>query len=632
MIGPVFAREVAVTPRRPRLYVYRAVYVAALFLLICTAWQIMWGTQVIRNVGDMARFGSLLFQVLAPLQLILLIFFAAFSSAAAVAQEKDRRTLILLLMTRLNNFELVLGKLLASLLPVLVMLSAAVPLFCLVVLFGGVSFVQVLRVFAVTTAAVLAAGSLGSTMALWREKTFQTLALTALILVAWMGAWAAVSAAGGQIEVGGRTLSDWAVAFDPIQAVLVAAQPWSAEKGGGPGWQVIAMFLFVALAVAVMLNAWAAWRVRVWNPSREIQSGGGRDEGQAESIWGAEYDVAQESGSTKQSQPAAGQGGVVATAELARAGHVDARLRRHRQDMRTREVWDNPVLWREIRTWAYGHKVLLSQFAYLLLTAGIAVGLYAVAGGGSAANFDAELAARIPAAAKLLAPFFLVSLVIINSSAVTSVTSERDNLTLDVLLATDISAKEFVFGKLLGVTWVTKLMVLAPVLLCIGLWAAGGIGLEEVCYVVGGLLVLDLFVAVLGIHCGMTYANSRTAIGVSLGTVFFLFVGVVTCLLMIISFSGSFNGQLAPFLAFILGGGVGLYVALGVRNPSTAIGVASMLVPFATFYAITSFVLQYTLSVFLVTVAAYGFTTAALLIPAVYEFDVEMGRTSRAQE
>ena len=73
-------------------------------------------------------------------------------------------------------------------------------------------------------------------------------------------------------------------------------------------------------------------------------------------------------------------------------------------------------------------------------------------------------------------------------------------------------------------------------------------------------------------------------------------------------------------------------MCLGIRNPSTAICVASLLVPFATFYAITSFILEYTLSVFLVTAAAYGFTTAALMIPAIYEFDVEMGRTSAPQE
>jgi len=175
------------------------------------------------------------------------------------------------------------------------------------------------------------------------------------------------------------------------------------------------------------------------------------------------------------------------------------------------------------------------------------------------------------------------------------------------------------------------MMVACPILLCVGLWGAGKLGMENLCYVVGGLLVLDVFVAMLGIHCGMTYANSRTAQTVSQGTVFFLFLGVITCIVMIVSF-GSFHGRLAPFLAFILGGGVGLYVALGIRNPSPAIGVASILVPFATFYAITSFILEHTLSVFLVTVAAYGFTTAAMMIPAVYEFDVEKGRDAARQE
>jgi hypothetical protein len=72
----------------------------------------------------------------------------------------------------------------------------------------------------------------------------------------------------------------------------------------------------------------------------------------------------------------------------------------------------------------------------------------------------------------------------------------------------------------------------------------------------------------------------------------------------------------------MVGGGVGLYVALGARNPSTAIGVASFLCPFATFYAITSLLLGATLGVALVTAAAYGFATAAMLVPALSEFDV----------
>jgi len=49
--------------------------------------------------------------------------------------------------------------------------------------------------------------------------------------------------------------------------------------------------------------------------------------------------------------------------------------------------------------------------------------------------------------------------------------------------------------------------------------------------------------------------------------------------------------------------------------------------PFATFFVITSFLIGDFDRVFLVTVAAYGFATTAMLVPAVSEFDVALGRT-----
>jgi hypothetical protein len=235
-------------------------------------------------------------------------------------------------------------------------------------------------------------------------------------------------------------------------------------------------------------------------------------------------------------------------------------------------------------------------------------------------------------AATVLAPLFLLSLVLINAQAVTALTSERDVRALDLLLVSDLTPKEVVFGKLGGVFYNTKEMVLLPMLLCVYLTWVGALSLENLVYLLGGLAVLDCFVAVLGIHAGMNYDNSRTAIATSLGTVFFLFLGVATCMWMMIAFSGSFEAQLQPFLAFMVGGGVGLYVALGARNPSTAISVASFLCPFATFYAITSLLLNQTLGVFLVIAASYGFTAAAMLVPAIYEFDVATGRTTIGEQ
>lgn len=605
LIGPIFARELMTAPRRPQHFVYRGVYGLALFVLMYTAWLVLAGTQVIRGVGEMAKFGSIFFLILAPLQLAVMTFLAALRSASGVAQEKDRRTLVLLLMTRLSNHEVVLGKLLAGLLDVLVMLVAAAPIFMLLTMFGGVSPAQVVRVFAVTIATVLAAGSLGSTVALAREKTFQSLAMTALILVIWIGIWEAVRALAGERAIGGVTWEIIAAAASPLRAILVAAHPYRDTIGlfAAPDTWYVA----TALVITALLNALAIRKLRVWNPGREL--------------------FQQAEGETSEAGARIGER-ASETAETARAGHVDARRRAVNQ--KSREVWDNPVLWREMRTWAYGRKVLVIKAVYWLLFAMALAGLYWTVQSGAAFSRASETI--IPAGAHTLAPFFLVSLVIINALAVTAITNERDGGSLELLLVTDLSPREFLLGKMLGVAYVTWEMLALPLVLCVALGLAGGLNLENLLYLTVGLLVMDVFVIMLGVHCGMNYASSKSAIAVSLGSVFFLFLGVVTLLLFMISFSSSFQTQLTPFLAFVVGGSVGLFVTLGVRNASSAIGWAALALPFATFFAITNFLVDHLAAAFFVTALTYGFTTAAMLVPALFEFDIAMGRTRIAGE
>ena len=69
MIGPMFTREAAVAPRRASFFAARSVFVAALFALTLTAWQLLVGSQQLESVGDLAWFGAAAFQILAPLQL-----------------------------------------------------------------------------------------------------------------------------------------------------------------------------------------------------------------------------------------------------------------------------------------------------------------------------------------------------------------------------------------------------------------------------------------------------------------------------------------------------------------------------------------------------------------------------------
>ncbi len=612
-IGPVFSREAVITPRRPRLYVIRTVYAISLFILMCTAWLVLAGTQIVSDLGDMARFGSILFKILAPLQLALILFMAAIQAVSSVAQEKDKKTIILLLMTRMTNSELVLGRLSASLLNIGVLLATGLPIFMFISLFGGVSIAQISWSFAVTLLSALVAGSLGSTFALWREKTFQSLALTGVTIMLWIGLWEALGAFGPSafgIEAG-----TWATIFSPVSATIRSTSSSVAtpfETG------VFGYLTFCVIATG-LLNGVAIWRVRYWNPSRDVRPGQQEERG-ASSIWGVEHDLAQGADESATSK----------VAEEARQGHVDARVRKTSQE--SRRVWDNPVLWREICTWAYGRKIIFIKVAYWLLFISCLAGLYLAVQSGAVGVVRDQIGTEISVSARILGPFLLLSLVLVNALAVTSITNERDGRSLDILLVTDLSPKEFLFGKLAGILYVTKEMVILPLLLPVFLWYFGGMSLEELSYLLISLLILNIFVGTLGIHCGMIYGNSRQAIGVSLGTVFFLFLGVMTCLFMMVSFTGRFQAQLMPFLAFIVGGGIGLYVTLGSRNPSAAIALASGVLPLAMFFSITSFLLDRPMSVFLVLVFTFGFTTTAMIMPALGEYNIAMGRSKTAED
>ncbi len=592
MFGPILAREWRVAPRRLRFYVQRVVFVLMLFSLVCTAWALMAGIQHVRNLGDLAMFGGLVFQLVVPLELIVILFLSAVAAASNVSQEKDRRTLILLLLTRLSSSEIVLGKLMATLVGVANLVLSALPLLLLIAVMGGVSVVQVFSATAIIAVTAAWTGGLANMIAFWRDKTFQTLAITLLAIVGWLVFCEAI-AADAMRGIDPR----WAELLSPLRALWGVCQPlpsrtWSFLPGG-----VAAGYSLLGIAATVVFSAIAVWRLRAWNPSQQVRPQASEPD--------ENYAVA--SGSQ----------------------HAD----RSWKVRAPRPMWNNPVLWREVRTWAYGRKLLMIRLAYIALFSMAVLGVYWSVSSGAALQRSRLTDELIPVSARILIPFFAVSFVMINALAVNAITNERDGQALDLLLATQITPVQFLLGKLLGVLYVTKEMVLLPIALTAYLWWQGGLTTENFGFTVGGLLVMNIFSAMLGIHCGMNYSQSRTAIGTSLGTLFFLFLGIATCMMIMMSFRGSFARQLPPFLAIILGGGTGLFVALGSRNPSPAIALAAFGLPFLTFFAITSFILRgQELVVFSVIIAAYGFATTAMIVPALSEFDFAMGRSRMADE
>jgi ABC-type transport system involved in multi-copper enzyme maturation permease subunit len=660
VLGPIFNREFLTVPRRTNHYLTRAAYLGTLWIICVTAWMASGGLWRSQTLGETARLGPLLFQILAYVELALFLFFAALSAASTVSQEKDRRTFILLLITDLRNIEIVLGKLLGSLLPIALLLAATLPLLMLLVLLGGVDPRQVGQAILIVAATSLAAGSLGGLIALWRDRTFQALALTVLFLVLYLclvNGLAALPALVPQLSA--AKVERWQEWLDPLAALRSVLDPATQlELGISPAYG----FTLVMIAITVLLNLWGLLRLRVWNPSGEPIM--------------------------QREQPEDAE-----DKERTLAGDAKARVSVHAAPGPVRRVGPNPILWRETDTRAYGRRPLLVKIAYfvvlafmcwfalsrllmiqherLLLVAILALILIGAllllrvygwhpliaksTGFVALALLFIYLLAPQPkvhisfAAAYGLIPVSVLSLLLVAAQAVTAITSERDTGALDLLLVTDLTAKEFIFGKLGGIAYNTIEYLLPPLLL-ISVYAHFGylasppanhpelrasMNATSFICISGAGLVLLAFAMLLGIHVALRTPNSRMAIIHTLSTIFFLSVGTLVCVALIL-INGRFEYQWGSFVFFLVAGVGGLWWVLSGDRPSGALTWASWFCPLAVLYTVMNILVAKPgsqesadpLIPFLVISGAFGFAVAAMLVPLVSEFDVAMGRTS----
>jgi ABC-type transport system involved in multi-copper enzyme maturation permease subunit len=608
VLGPIFNREFLTVPRRTNHYLTRAAYLGTLWIICVTAWMASGGLWRSQTLGETARLGPLLFQILTVVELALFLFFAALSAASTVSQEKDRRTFVLLLVTDLRNDEIVLGKLLGSLLPIALLLAATFPLLMLLVLLGGIDPRQVWQAMLIVAATSLAAGSLGGLIALWRDRTFQALALTVLFLVLYLclvNGLAALPVLAPHLST--VQVARWQEWLDPFRALRAVQDPATLlEPGLSPAYG----FTLVMVVFSALLNLGGVLGLRLWNPSGEPVM-------QREQAEGAE------------------------DKESRLAGDAKARANVHAAPGPVRRVGSNPILWREICTRAYGRRPLLVKTAYFVVLAFIC--WFALA------PLLLQHQRMAFAAAYGLIPVGVLSLLLVAAQAVTAITSERDTGALDLLLVTDLTAKEFIFGKLGGIAYNTKEYLLPPLLLA-AVYAAYGLlasppashpemraemnATSFIC-IMGAELVLLAFAMLLGIHVALRTPNSRLAIIHTLSTIFFLSVGTLVCVALIL-INGRFEYQWGSFVFFLVAGVGGLWWVLSGERPSPALTWASWFCPLAVLYTVMNILVAKPgsqesadpLIPFLVIAGAFGFAVAAMLVPLVSEFDVAMGRTS----
>ena len=217
--------------------------------------------------------------------------------------------------------------------------------------------------------------------------------------------------------------------------------------------------------------------------------------------------------------------------------HVPRRSHRrdHRPGLgRIAGPWNNPIIWRELKTRAYGSQAPASLRGPTCSSMSPLARRYFL----RAVRRPWRWTAGRRAKAMIPLALAVLSLVLVNAQGVTALTSERDSgRPRPAARHRAQSPKEFIYGKLYGVLYNTKEMIALPIAL-FTIWLGAvrrDMSAEKtVVFVVVDFLLLVHFSAMLGLHAAITYTNSRTAVANSLGTIFFLMVGIGLCAFLII--------------------------------------------------------------------------------------------------
>ena len=108
-----------------------------------------------------ASIGQAIFSLLSVFQLLLVAFIAPAFTAGAISLEREKQTLDLLVTTPMRPGAIVVGKLLAALAFVFLMILAAVPVSALVLMYGGATLDDILRQQLILFASAIGFGVIG---------------------------------------------------------------------------------------------------------------------------------------------------------------------------------------------------------------------------------------------------------------------------------------------------------------------------------------------------------------------------------------------------------------------------------------------------------------------------------------
>ncbi len=437
--NPILVRVVSAGGKRQRHLWARVAYLSALFLVLLVADANAFSARP-ASLAFLAKQSTQSFLWVSFVQLFLMAFIAPIFTAGAITQEKDANTFHILLTTPLSSAQIVLGSLLSRLYFVWALLVAGLPIFGITMLYGGVTSAEVMLSFGLSACTGLVTGALAILISVARIGTRRTIFaffLGVAVYLVSVGAlattpYAALPEAPPSVATGMKM--SWLAPVHPFLALMAvvgmtpAPPPEDLARFSEPFRSMLAYpaigFMALTTLASIGMILMSLWFVR-----------GGAREGET-TLW------------TRL---------VAFVPALAFAGE------RRRAP---RNVWRNPIAWREAATRASagGRSTLRWIVVVIGILAGFAL-LLAYRNGWWGLSTSQPQQIRYWLTVLVWLQMTVILLLVTNTSA-TALTREKESQTMELLLATPLTSQYIVAGTIRGlVSFVAPLIAVPGIVL-----------------------------------------------------------------------------------------------------------------------------------------------------------------------
>ncbi|MDR2903080.1 MAG: ABC transporter permease subunit [Clostridiales bacterium] len=181
MMNPVFRRETQTLMRTFRTFLAMMLYVGVLALV---AWVFVAMTPDNYYAGFQPQSAIYLYWALGAFQLGLAMLIAPVFAGSSISGERERQTLDLMLVTKMTHRRIILGKLASSLIVILLMIVASMPVFSIILYFGGLSLFNLLSLTAYTLLMAALSGSVAIFFSAWTKKTLVSIVASGVAVAA----------------------------------------------------------------------------------------------------------------------------------------------------------------------------------------------------------------------------------------------------------------------------------------------------------------------------------------------------------------------------------------------------------------------------------------------------------------